>query len=239
MGSLGTGELLVIAIVALVVFGPKRLPELARKAGELLAKARAATRSLTESMESEYSDIAAPLQTLKSEYDATMSEIKNMGTTVSGMQTTLPGGDVDRSDEEADSSQLTPDSSDEEADSSQLTPDSSDEEAEEADSSDEEATSSQPTPDSSQLTADSSDEEADSSQLTPDSSDEEAEEAEEEAVSSQPKAQSSDEEATSSQLTADSSDEETGEGGGDDDTVDRMPSPDEPSVATDNTESST
>jgi Tat protein translocase TatB subunit len=153
MGSLGTGELIVIAIVALVVFGPKRLPELARKAGELLAKARTATRSLTDSLDGDYGDLAAPLQTLKTEYDATVKEIKNIGTTVTGMGTTLPGEEVA---EEGDSSQPTADSSKEEATSSQPT----------ADSSKEEATS-------SQLTADSSKEEATSSQLTADSSEEE------------------------------------------------------------------
>jgi sec-independent protein translocase protein TatA len=126
MGSLGTGELIVIAIAALVVFGPKRLPELARKAGELLAKARTATRSLTDSLDGDYEDIAAPLQTLKSEYDATVKEIKNIGTTVTGLGTTLPGEEVngrqstvDGTEEEADSSQPTADSSQEVGDSSE------------------------------------------------------------------------------------------------------------------------
>ena len=40
MGSLGTGELVVIVLVAIVVFGPRRLPELARKAAELIKQAR-------------------------------------------------------------------------------------------------------------------------------------------------------------------------------------------------------
>ena len=47
MGSLGTGEILVIVLVALIVFGPERLPEITRKAGEWLAKAREMTRSVT------------------------------------------------------------------------------------------------------------------------------------------------------------------------------------------------
>ncbi|MFV2000154.1 MAG: twin-arginine translocase TatA/TatE family subunit [Acidimicrobiia bacterium] len=124
MGSLGTGELIVIAIVALVVFGPKRLPELARKAGELLAKARTATRSLTDSLDGDYGDLTAPLQTLKTEYDATVKEIKNIGTTVTGMGTTLPGEKVA---EEATSPQPTADSEEAE-DSSQSTVDGTEEE---------------------------------------------------------------------------------------------------------------
>jgi len=144
MGSLGTGELIVIAIVALVVFGPKRLPELARKAGELLAKARTATRSLTDSLDGDYGDLAAPLQTLKTEYDATVKEIKNIGTTVTGMGTTLPGEEVA---EEADSSQTTADSK-EAVDGSQSTVDGTEEEAD-----DEEAV------DGSQSTVDGTEEE--------------------------------------------------------------------------------
>ncbi|MCL1595137.1 MAG: twin-arginine translocase TatA/TatE family subunit [Actinomycetia bacterium] len=131
MGSLGSGELIVIAIVALVVFGPKRLPELAKKAGELLAQARSATRTLTNAMDSEYSDISAPLQTLKAEYDLTMNEIKNVGSTVTGMAVTLPGEEV--GEEAEDSGQQTADGRQEEAeeDGRQQTTDDRQEEAEE------------------------------------------------------------------------------------------------------------
>jgi sec-independent protein translocase protein TatA len=36
MGSLGFGELAVIAVIALLVVGPKRLPEVARGLGQAL-----------------------------------------------------------------------------------------------------------------------------------------------------------------------------------------------------------
>ncbi len=78
MGSLGAGEMVVIAVIALVVFGPQRLPELARKAAELLAKAREATRSLTDALDSEYEGVAAPIKDLKAEYDETMRSIKEI-----------------------------------------------------------------------------------------------------------------------------------------------------------------
>jgi len=84
MGSLGTGEILVIAVVALIVFGPKRLPELARKAGEMLAKTREATKSVTSALDSEYDGITAPLQDLKSEYDSTVKGLKDAASTATG-----------------------------------------------------------------------------------------------------------------------------------------------------------
>lgn len=84
MGSLGTGEILVIAVVALIVFGPKRLPELARKAGEMLAKTRDATKSVTSALDSEYDGITAPLQDLKNEYDSTVKGLKDAASTATG-----------------------------------------------------------------------------------------------------------------------------------------------------------
>lgn len=49
MNTFGFQELLVVAVVALIVFGPDRLPELARRAGELVAKFRQETaRSVDE-----------------------------------------------------------------------------------------------------------------------------------------------------------------------------------------------
>lgn len=49
MGNLGLVEILVIAVLALLVFGPERLPELARQAGQLIARFRAETsRSVDE-----------------------------------------------------------------------------------------------------------------------------------------------------------------------------------------------
>ena len=43
MGNLGFQELLLIAVVALFVFGPERLPELARQAGKAIARFRRET----------------------------------------------------------------------------------------------------------------------------------------------------------------------------------------------------
>jgi Tat protein translocase TatB subunit len=50
MFGIGTPELLVILVVALVVLGPKRLPEVARSLGKGLAELRKATSGLTEEL---------------------------------------------------------------------------------------------------------------------------------------------------------------------------------------------
>jgi Tat protein translocase TatB subunit len=50
-------EVIVILLVALVVFGPERLPDLARKAGRLAAELRRATRDIRQGLESEIGDV--------------------------------------------------------------------------------------------------------------------------------------------------------------------------------------
>lgn len=77
MGSVGFGEILVIGLVVLIVFGPNRLPELARKIGDLLSKARSATREFVDAIDGEYRESSAPLRNLKEEYDATRRELSD------------------------------------------------------------------------------------------------------------------------------------------------------------------
>lgn len=99
MGSLGTGEILVIVLVAIIVFGPHRLPEISRKAGELLAKARQMAHSVTESIDSEYGEIAAPLKDLKGEYDATLSDVKNVASSAAAnLSVEMPTVDLKKQD---------------------------------------------------------------------------------------------------------------------------------------------
>ena len=50
MFGIGTPELLVILLVALIVLGPQRLPEIARALGKGLAELRRATSGLTDEL---------------------------------------------------------------------------------------------------------------------------------------------------------------------------------------------
>ena len=53
MGNIGFPELIVIFVVALLVFGPRRLPELGRSLGRGLAEFRRASSYLKNSIERE------------------------------------------------------------------------------------------------------------------------------------------------------------------------------------------
>jgi sec-independent protein translocase protein TatB len=59
--GIGLPELLVIAIVAIVVFGPERLPEFARQAGKFVRQVRnlaqSAQNQLREELGPEYADL--------------------------------------------------------------------------------------------------------------------------------------------------------------------------------------
>ncbi len=94
MGSIGFGEIALIAIVALLVFGPDRLPELSRKAGELMAKAREATRSFTDAIDSEFDEATSPIRSLKAEYQATKDELASAAGTVFDLGTVMETKDT-------------------------------------------------------------------------------------------------------------------------------------------------
>lgn len=52
-GSLGFPELMVIFLVALLIFGPKRLPDIGRSIGKALGEFRRATNELKNTLEDE------------------------------------------------------------------------------------------------------------------------------------------------------------------------------------------
>ncbi len=57
MGNIGVPELIIIFVVALIVFGPKKLPELGKSLGKGLAEFRRASNELKATIEEEVRSI--------------------------------------------------------------------------------------------------------------------------------------------------------------------------------------
>lgn len=53
MGPLGFQEILLILVIALVIFGPKKLPELGRSLGKTLSEFRRASNEIKNSIQKE------------------------------------------------------------------------------------------------------------------------------------------------------------------------------------------
>jgi sec-independent protein translocase protein TatB len=83
---LQTGEIVVIALLALVLLGPRRLPEIARKLGRWTSELRNAARDITRGLESEVADIRevgkelrAPLDEVKRPLTEIRDEVTGFG----------------------------------------------------------------------------------------------------------------------------------------------------------------
>ncbi len=65
MSMLQGGEIIIILLIALLVFGPKRLPELAQKLGQWTAELRAAAKEVRSGLKAEVADLKAVADDLK------------------------------------------------------------------------------------------------------------------------------------------------------------------------------
>ena len=83
---LQTGEIIVIAILALIVLGPRRLPEAARKIGQWTSELRKAAREITAGLEAEVSglkelgnELKAPLDEVKKPFTDIRDDVGGLG----------------------------------------------------------------------------------------------------------------------------------------------------------------
>jgi len=65
MGQLGFSEMLMIFVIALLVFGPKKLPELGKSLGKGIREFKKATEELKSSWEDQVKDISEPINDFK------------------------------------------------------------------------------------------------------------------------------------------------------------------------------
>ena len=72
-------EVIIILLLALVVLGPKRLPELAHKLGKWTAELRATAREVRQGLEAEVSDLKSPFEELKKPIEEVKKDIEEAG----------------------------------------------------------------------------------------------------------------------------------------------------------------
>ena len=75
MFNIGLPELLIIVAIALVVFGPNKLPELAKAFGRAMREFKKATEEVKESFEAETKDLDELKNTLSEEKDNFLADL--------------------------------------------------------------------------------------------------------------------------------------------------------------------
>ena len=103
MGPLGVPELIVVFVIALLVFGPRRLPELGRTLGKALGEFRKASNELKSVVEEEVREMERQSAEMKRETEAALTIPDDMHTssaeTAAGPPGTTPAN-APRFDEE-------------------------------------------------------------------------------------------------------------------------------------------
>jgi sec-independent protein translocase protein TatA len=77
-GSIGPAELILIFVIALIVFGPKKLPEIGRSVGKALREFKKTSEEIKGRIEEEIqaSEIKDVGKTLQSELQSVQTEFK-------------------------------------------------------------------------------------------------------------------------------------------------------------------
>jgi len=112
MFGIGFGELVVIAFLAVLVFGPDKLPDLARQAGRVVRQLRAFATSARDELRAElgpeYADLELtdldPRTIVRKHIAEAMAELDELEDAVTGTptaQTPLEAGELPPYDDEA------------------------------------------------------------------------------------------------------------------------------------------
>ena len=76
MPDVSLTEFAIIALVVLIVFGPKRLPEISRKAGQWARELRSISREFRRGIEREVAVINEPLREIKKDLAGPIDQVK-------------------------------------------------------------------------------------------------------------------------------------------------------------------
>jgi TatA/E family protein of Tat protein translocase len=97
--GLGTSELMLILIVALVIFGPRKLPQLSRSIGKSLANFKRASEDFKETWEKEVARESTIKEALTGESMLPDEDRSILGESGQRTQAVLAASDVDTPDE--------------------------------------------------------------------------------------------------------------------------------------------
>ncbi len=70
MFSISPAEFLTIAVIALIIFGPKRLAEMARQAGKITGELRRTADDLRSGVQAELDEVTKPITDLQTDLAA-------------------------------------------------------------------------------------------------------------------------------------------------------------------------
>lgn len=92
MFGLGVPELIVIFVIALIVFGPKKLPDLGKSLGRGIAEFKRASQEMKETIETEVrnAETSIDVAKLKAEVEGVKAEVRTLDGPVSGGQGGTP-----------------------------------------------------------------------------------------------------------------------------------------------------
>ena len=82
--NIGTAELLLIFIIALIVVGPRRLPEIARSLGKIMSDLRRMSQEFTTQMAQELNAPAEELSEVKEELKTPAKELSGIAKELRG-----------------------------------------------------------------------------------------------------------------------------------------------------------
>ena len=93
MFGIQTSELIVIALIAILLFGPEKVPEFFHRAGQMMSKLQRSADDLWTSLQIEMNQATKPLEDLG-------EELKSIGTSMTGPPDATPEDEVADEDDE-------------------------------------------------------------------------------------------------------------------------------------------